>query len=662
MDEKLSDILECMRRHRLTVCTFLEAFFACDAHFAKISRGIFFKDRGMARVFQAMLDSSDYALNKRQTTVRNQQLYEDFGPYFNTIITRMLRLEVIAVGKDPLMHMKPQDVSPQLCEEFNLQQYEMLYLTKAPIFFGLLRILCCVDAGMKPLRMVPIGEPLVPEELGEELEDVLEDEEDGNQLNVLVSDFEDGQFAEDDTDENLPHPGRKRKPRPKAMMSIMAMSIVMASRSQRNNGITGRMGIFMRAMKVPKRMHTFLAACGLCNAYNTSTYWLKENAASDRVTLANEFQTFPMAVCWDNLVRFDRKTEVTILNQGSKIQQNTSGLVLPLHLPPPPAGASQLDIDTYANIIAACTGRGVGLPRELLFQDVDYSTLSVDTADFLELEVLKAHIPKIARELIFDVLAMICGDSLQEYQVGGRCIKWESTTPDYLQLDQYNPQFHTCPTMPIDETTIDGTGDVLETLLEYAGTSSGQLTDENRVLFCYGDQLTLKNLKALKEMRIREADTDRFTFAVGKPGFLHISMAMFNAVMRCNWGHTGGGRDPSCLSRFAAILGRSKANETASDFQASYRLIDHVLRGFVGAALMTRASVLAGKRISSTTELKRWVKMNDWWPLVDSVSAYYFGFGKVAWQRRMASEKAMEQYEYRRNIILSKRKADQTDE
>jgi hypothetical protein len=259
-------------------------------------------------------------------------------------------------------------------------------------------------------------------------------------------------------------------------------------------------------------------------------------------------------------------------------------------------------------------------------------------------------------------LAMICGDSLQEYQVGGRCIKWESTTPDYLQLDQYNPQFHTCPTMPIDETTIDGTGDVLETLLEYAGTSSGQLTDENRVLFCYGDQLTLKNLKALKEMRIREADTDRFTFAVGKPGFLHISMAMVNAVMRCNWGHTGGGRDPSCLSRFAAILGRSKANETASDFQASYRLIDHVLRGFVGAALMTRASVLAGKRISSTTELKRWVKMNDWRPLVDSVSAYYFGFGKVAWQRRMASEKAMEQYEYRQNIILSKRKADLTDD
>ena len=29
-----------------------------------------------------------------------------------------------------------------------------------------------------------------------------------------------------------------------------------------------------------------------------------------------------------------------------------------------------------------------------------------------------------------------------------------------------------CPTMAIDETTIDGTGHVVETLLEYIGTSA----------------------------------------------------------------------------------------------------------------------------------------------------------------------------------------------
>jgi hypothetical protein len=665
MDEKLIDVLECLRRHRLTVCTFLEAYFASDARFAQISQGIFFKDHGMARIFKAMLDNSDYALSKRQTAARNKRLYEDFGPYFSTVITRMLRLEIIAVGKDPQMHMRPQDVSPQLCEEFNLQQYEKLYLEKAPIFFGLLRILCCVDAGMQPLRMQPIGEPLAPEELEEEIEEVLPDHgEGGNRLDMVASDSEDDPVTENDLDEHAEQVqvAQNRKPRPKRMMSIMAMSIIMASRSQRNNGITGRMGIFMRAMKVPKRMHSFLAACGLCNAYDTSTYWLKENASSDRVALANEFQAYPMAVCWDNLVRFDHKAEETVLNQGSKIQQNTSGLVLPLHLPPPPPGASEAEKDTYANVMAACTMKGIGLPRDLLFQDVDYSVLKVNPADFLELEALKAHIPKIAGELVIEVLSMMCGEALKEYQLDGRSIKWDSSMSDYLQLDQYKPQFHTCPTMPFDETTIDGTGVVLETLLEYAGTSPGQLTDQNRVLFCYGDQLTLKNLTALKDMRVREADSDQFTFAIGKPGFLHTSMAMVNAVMRCNWGHTTGGRDPGCLSRFAAILGRSRANETASDFQASYRLIDHVLRGYVAAALMTQATLLAGRQISSATDLKWWVRANDWRTLVNSVVGYYFGFGKVAWQRKMASEKVLAEYEVQRERILSKRKADRHED
>jgi len=200
---------------------FLEAYFACDTHFAKISQAIVFKDHGMARVFRALLDNSDYALSKRQTTARNKQLYNKFGPYFSTIITRMLRLEVISVGKDPLMHMRPQDVSPQLCEEFNLQQYEKLYLEKAPVFFGLLRILCCVDTSMQLLRMQPIGEPLTPEELEEEMEEALDHREGGIQPDVVaVSDSENNQVAEDDIGEQTEHisHGQKHKPRPKGMM------------------------------------------------------------------------------------------------------------------------------------------------------------------------------------------------------------------------------------------------------------------------------------------------------------------------------------------------------------------------------------------------------------------------------------------------------------
>jgi len=151
---------------------FLEAYFACDTYFAKISQAIFFKNRGMARVFQALLDNSDYALSKRQTTARYKQLCEDFGPYFSTVITRMLCLGVIAVGKDLLMH----DAAGRLataCQEFNLQPYEKSYLEKVLIFFGLLRILCCANTSIQPLRMQAIGELLRLEER-EEMEKALD--------------------------------------------------------------------------------------------------------------------------------------------------------------------------------------------------------------------------------------------------------------------------------------------------------------------------------------------------------------------------------------------------------------------------------------------------------------------------------------------------------
>jgi len=58
---------------------------------------------------------------------------------------------------------------------------------------------------------------------------------------MVASDSEDDLVGADDIDEYAKQVpvGRNHKPRPKRMMSIMAMSIIMASRSQRNNGITG---------------------------------------------------------------------------------------------------------------------------------------------------------------------------------------------------------------------------------------------------------------------------------------------------------------------------------------------------------------------------------------------------------------------------------------
>ena len=93
-------------------------------------------------------------------------------------------------------------------------------------------------------------------------------------------------------------------------------------------------------------------------------------------------------------------------------------------------------------------------------------------------------------------------------------------------------------------------------------------------------------------MRVRESRADRLEFACPMAAFFHMSIANVDAVMRCNWGKTGS-HDPSSLLRFVTVLGRSGITEETRDFNARFRLIDHVLSGYMAAALMTQATKLA---------------------------------------------------------------------
>jgi hypothetical protein len=77
--------------------------------------------------------------------------------------------------------------------------------------------------------------------------------------------------------------------------------------------------------------------------------------------------------------------------------------------------------------------------------------------------------------------------------------------------------------------------------------------------------------------------------------------------------------------------------------------------------LMTQASLLSGKEpIATLSDLKSWVKVNDWRKLINCVILYYFGFGKVAWQRKMALEKVSAQYELLGKTFISMKKVERS--
>jgi hypothetical protein len=124
VDHKIKAILDFMRQQRISVITFIEAYFASEIRPVQTSRGTFYRDGGIARALKAMIQKSPYGPTKRQTEARSRALYDELGTYFHGIFIRMLRMEALAVAKDPLMRMTPADVSPESCQEFSFKQYE----------------------------------------------------------------------------------------------------------------------------------------------------------------------------------------------------------------------------------------------------------------------------------------------------------------------------------------------------------------------------------------------------------------------------------------------------------------------------------------------------------------------------------------------------------
>jgi len=212
-----------------------------------------------------------------------------------------------------------------------------------------------------------------------------------------------------------------------------------------------------------------------------------------------------------------------------------------LHIPPPKLNSPISDFIVHSNIIRAIPANhthfseyghqdGVNgtLPADLMFLPVDYDSIAVHPRSFLEKDLILAHIPLIAADLLRNILNLLCGpEALNKFQLDGQSIKRPdvSEVAKYLVLDTFKSEFHTCPTMGLDETTLNRTAEVYEKILEYVNIQSTALN--GWVVLSYGDLLTCRNLSSLKEMRIRESQSDRPEFVQRR----HSSICQWQMLM-----------------------------------------------------------------------------------------------------------------------------------
>jgi hypothetical protein len=422
-------------------------------------------------------------------------------------------------------------------------------------------------------------------------------------------------------------------------------------------------GYYLQSAKVPKRPLAVLNHLGLCLSYGVVCEAMKANGEACRADASRRVSNSTLFdITYDNLVRTDAKEEETIFNKKSLIQ-STSGYIHFLHVPKPAEGAPEWMVDAYDTIMLAQQVQpGCGAPKDLmLIRNPDYH--SICGFDFLCPDSIAKHNEIISRVHITDILWRFMGDAaMQSYTDGPEHEPLPRpimpTTGDYYCIEPHRSDIYTFPVMDLDETTIDGTAKILEAIGRDIDIGLDQLVD--RHVDINGDNLTNRNIRSLKELRVRDETAARMEFASVKSGLLHVLMAQVDSVFRCHMGRADG-RDPGSLARFISVLGRTRVGPKIQDFNACLRFLLQVLEGFILAALIQacdrRSRSATGNPVSNLTGLKAWVCKNDWRKIVYDVMSEFMVLRSVPYQRSMAQETAKEEYDAKRAAIMAKPKS-----
>jgi hypothetical protein len=428
-------------------------------------------------------------------------------------------------------------------------------------------------------------------------------------------------------------------------------------------------GFWLQAVKVPKRAISVLNQMGISVSYDSIRVAVKavSQAAQDRMrNIVKSGVLF--GLCWDNVALPNNKKETTEMNRGS-LDHCTTSYMYELFVPPPQDTASPTDVQAYDNIMAAqeenSRRKRIGIPRELVSK-VNPEYKSLQRADFIFGKNINEYWPDVVTVHLSDFLHEFFGAAvISAYTVDGRRLERPRMPEELYRIPHQKSRLHPLKVLDIDESSIDGNAQVIEAIASELDCNLAQLNGSSVMIT--GDQMTTARVRSLKDLRSRDMLERRFGFADTISGWLHTEMAVANGIQRC---HSGGkdGLDPGSLNRFITVLGRTGISENVTDHDALHRLIIHVLKGHILAALLHMANEIertkpnGGRTMSSISQLKNWIKANDWRLLLDETVDTYFPPAKASYMRQSAEAAAAAEYDKMRNEIMAKPKKDRSAE
>ncbi|KAL1686720.1 hypothetical protein GGG16DRAFT_63723 [Schizophyllum commune] len=289
-----------------------------------------------------------------------------------------------------------------------------------------------------------------------------------------------------------------------AMMGVL--------RSQRANDFQTTFGLFLLASGSAKREIEVLSHAGLCTSYSTILEHVKglsdEGAARFRELIKKQ----ACMIAWDNLNIAFRK-DAQRLSSADHFDNGTTATLVPLY-----------DPVTGSSVPHGALPFSLNEPRTTRKLDIPYAPADLFPTRLEEGQISESCLWQLKR------LAMdhIPGLSRLQETVGA--------CPTVDQIPLHKTEQYPLPAMETDESSIDGTLEVVHEIFESLGMTSEDWR-KHGLLFVDGDLLTMQLVDKLQSARRNSTDdVDALRFLIQRFGLFHSQMAAGRMVVNEHWG------------------------------------------------------------------------------------------------------------------------------
>ncbi|GJJ69732.1 hypothetical protein EMPS_02080 [Entomortierella parvispora] len=318
---------------------------------------------------------------------------------------------------------------------------------------------------------------------------------------------------------------------------VMICSVLLFLRSQKSNHFQMMMGLYLYSCGSPSAVVHLLSKASISVSHTSVLRALKgmTDAALEKIRKAVVDK--PWYLVYDNINFASRKSDQRIDNSDS------------------------FESGTMATVVM--------MDETISRDDIRLSYHRLCLSDLIPGADSYGHMQAVTENALLKVLA--------RSSKGYDCCRKSDPARD--KLATVKTVAHPLPSMHIDQSSVAGNLEVLNTIMEKTLRLPQAWFDDNRKILVAGDQLTISRISTAMEYKAVDVSPfHRLQFAMPWLQLFHLEMAFCGLILQTHWGLA---IQPGSLHFNTVFLKRKRVSLKDFDFHAAHELLEHTFEAIV---------------------------------------------------------------------------------